>query len=91
MDKGEEEKQGDEKENEMTIKVQRVNENGVAVQRGGRMLVYLDNVPAFVMNGEDKEPITPNGWSMYRNNARDVDYWLERQKHPNTSPSGQLG
>ena len=78
MDKGEEEKQGDEKEKQMKIDVK------------GKT-VYLDGVPAFIMEGERKEPLTPAGWGAYRNNVRDVDYWLERRKRPAQSPSGQLG
>ena len=55
-------------------------------------IVYLDNVPSFVLDNQgNKEPVNPMGWSMYRNNVRDVDYWLERRKHPSKSPSGQLG
>lgn len=54
-------------------------------------MVYLDNVAAFViMEGGKKEPLTPNGWNLYRNNARDVDNWLETRGQRKASPSGQL-
>ena len=54
-------------------------------------VVYLDKVPAFMIEGEKKEPLTPAGWNAYRNNVIEVDYWLEKRKQPRKSPSGQLG
>jgi hypothetical protein len=54
-------------------------------------VVYLDNVASFViMEGGKKEPVTPNGWNMYRNNARDVDEWLITRGQRKASPSGQI-
>ena len=54
-------------------------------------VVYLDDVPAFLIeaNGK-KEPISPNGWSMYRNNTRDIDEWLITRGQRKASPSGQI-
>ena len=55
-------------------------------------VVYLDNVASFLLTegGQKKEPITPNGWNMYRNNARDVDEWLITRGQRKASPSGQI-
>jgi hypothetical protein len=54
-------------------------------------IVYLDNVASFViMEGGKKEPVTANGWNMYRNNARDVDEWLITRGQRKASPSGQI-
>ena len=54
-------------------------------------VVYLDNVASFLLeeNG-NKEPLTPNGWNMYRNNVRDVDEWLITRGQRKASPSGQI-
>ena len=43
-------------------------------------VVYIDNVPAFVIaeNG-NKDPMTPTGWNTYRGNQVLVDDWLEFQ------------
>ena len=54
-------------------------------------VVYLDNVEAFmIMEGERKEPLTPNGWNMYRNNVIAVDDWLLTRGKRKASPSGQI-
>ena len=67
-----------EKENQMTIDVK-------------QNIVYLDNVPAFIlMEGGKKEPVTPNGWNMYRNNVMAIDDWLITRGQRKASPSGQI-
>ena len=54
-------------------------------------VVYLDNVPSFViMEDGKKEPMTPNGWNLYRNNTGDIDAWLETRGKRKASPSGQI-
>jgi len=54
-------------------------------------VVYLDNVPAFMILGNGKkEPVTPNGWNFYRNHTIEVDNWLETRGQRKASPSGQL-
>ncbi len=43
-------------------------------------MLYIEGIPTFKIfpNGE-KEPIDPDGWTIYWNNKEFVDRWLEKQ------------
>ena len=54
-------------------------------------IVYLENVAAFLLEGERKEPVTPTGWQYYRDHMIEVDDWLMNNgRRMRPSPSGQI-
>lgn len=54
-------------------------------------VVYLNNVPSFLVEGNKKEPVNPVGWQYYRDHMEEVDDWLVNSgRRARPSPSGQI-